>query len=201
MMWVTMDSGRFDQVGALGSANPVAAKSPLLTWLKGWIGSEGVLSIASITRDNSRVKIAGTLLLDRLQRILDTRYVITEEVETLIAVLRGRIGATDTGTDLLVLRQNLIDVSQADPFLKNLTDLCSQCEGDRVDPECIAESLRIIGGYKNAMRIRSPVQTVIPADKFERSNRAREILQQLIVSRAEAYTPSLRSQCVIEWTQ
>lgn len=201
MIWATMNTGRFDKIGDLGNANPDAVQGPLLEWLQAWLESDGIVSMAQMERDETQVKIAGLLLLDRIQGILSTSYVITDEIDGLISVLKGRIDSTDEGGDSLVLRQNLIDISQSDPYLRNLTDLCSRCEGDRVDPECITEALRIIGGYRTLMRVRSPVQTVIPSEEFEVSPKASMILQQLIVSRSEAYAPALRSQCVREWTE
>ena len=198
MVWLTMERGRFDRLNELRATNSAALDVPLIAWMQGAVGSDGVVSLARLERDLSPMTVAGLLVLDRLRVVLKTDYRITDEVEALISALRGR--PFEPGSvDLLRLRDDLIRLSEHDPRLGNLAALCASCEGEEIDPECIVESLKVIGDYRSLFRIRTPTEEVISEADFQSSARARDILQQLIVSRTDFYNPTLRSSCIRGW--
>ncbi|WP_208351839.1 hypothetical protein [Pseudaestuariivita rosea] len=197
VLWTTLNDGRFDLVNAMPAENYGLGQAGFLLWLRGYIeGSNKVMTMDRLSQDSNPAKLPGLLALDKMSRLLNLGQFISDDVKVLITVLKGQRYALPDDANVIMIRNALNDMAQVDAPLGMLATLCGNCENGTVDPECMSQSLEIIGGYKTLMSVRTPAESVIPAGTFYSSQRAQITLEQLIKSRSEYYAPEIESSCI-----
>jgi len=198
LIWLTLQRGQFSALSNVQRQQSNLVDLPMLDWIRRSLISERVITLETLVADNHAGAVKGVLLLDRVSTVLRESSAISDDLRETIRILNGRPSA-DTNLAVPSVRQSLVLLAQHDPYLAQLTDLCDRCEEGNADFYCIAEALRIIDGYRSLMRVRTPVENVVPNAEFLQSPRAGQTLKQLIVSRSEFYREQVNSQCVANW--
>ena len=197
IVWDTFIGGRFDTVNAMPSDNYGLSNAGFLTWIMGYMSGENkALTMNRLLKDTSPDKVAGLLAVKRLARVLGLSRNFSEEIDQFISIVNGRGYSLPDDTNLVDMNADIAQLAALDGPLSIVVRACDKCTSESVDYDCVIQSLEIVGGYKTLLNIRTPVESVIPADVFMASNRPVAIFENLLKSRAGYYSRPIRSSCV-----
>ncbi len=194
VVWNTLNNGRFDLVNSIPAENYGLSDAGFLQWIKDYMASPNkALTMNRLLDDPSPQKVMGLLAVKRLARVLNLNKYFSDEINQFISIILGKGYDLPEDSNLVELSADIEKIAEVDGPLSIVERACKRWETNHIDYDCVIQSLEIVGGYKTLLAIRTPAENVISAEDFLASERAVDIFENLVKSRARYYKRPIRS--------
>lgn len=200
ILWDTLIGGRFDLVNAMSAENYGLSDAGFLQWITDYMGGENkAITMNRLLEDTSPSMISGLLSIKRLARILSLERNFSDKADQFITIMNGKGYDLPDDANLVNLNADIARIAETNPPLNLVVRACAKCTQETVDYNCIVQSMEIIGGYKELLLVRTPVEKVIPATSFIESERALTIFENMLRSRSDYHKRPIRSSCIADF--